>query len=256
MGGSSFSNNRGKIKAYFTGLDGCGASGHSWGVKTQYLKVGIALMGLIWGTAAAQEGGVAPTPRGGPVVPATVAPPDVVASAWTAVEKLGLEVTRGNYKAAIERMNPQWRERMAKQTPGGEEAIQKQIEGAAKRLAQEGVSIVSSVPQGTPRSFEVGPGKRVEKVAGEPDVEVLIFTKWLVFVPTLTKYRLMLKGDPKPVFIEKVGFQVAVSDKGKNDWTFIDGSGLTVNALRRLYVNLPHDLELPPISERQATETR
>jgi len=142
-------------------------------------------------------------------------------------------------------------ERLAAQTPGGREAIQKQIEGASKRLAQEGVSIVSSVPQGTPRSFEVSPGKRVEKV-NDQEVEVLIFTKWLVLVPTLTKYRLMLKGDPKPVFIEKVGFQVAVSDKAKSDWTFIDGSNLTVSALRRLYSTLPKDLELPRIEERQA----
>lgn len=190
------------------------------------------------------------------MVPSGIAPADVIASAWSAVEKLGLEVTRGNYQAAVERMNPQWMERMAKKMPGGAEALQKQIEGASKRLAQEGVSIVSSVPQGTPRSFEVGPGKRVEKVAGEPDVEVLIFTKWLVLVPTVTKYRLMLKGDPKPVFIEKTGYQVAVSDKGKNSWTFIDGSGLTINELRRLYVTLPQDLELPLIAERQVTETR
>ncbi len=172
------------------------------------------------------------------------------------MEKLGLDVTRGNYQAAIDRMNPQWKERLAKQTPGGAEALQKQIEGATKRMAQEGVSIISSVPQGTLRSFEVGPGKRVEKVAGEPDVEVLIFTKWLVLVPTVTKYRLILKEDNKPVFIEKTGFQVAVSDKGKNNWTFIDGSGLTTNALRRLYVTLPVDLELPPISERQVTDAR
>ena len=215
------------------------------------------------GMASAQQGGgsVDPMPKESPppgsnVVPVSVAPPGVVASAWSAVEKLGLEVTRGNYKAAVDQMNPQWKDRMAKQTPGGAEAIQKQIEGASKRLAQEGVSIVSSVPQGTPRSFEVGPGKRVEKVPGEADVEVLIFTKWLVLVPTVTKYRLMLKGKLNPVYIEKTGYQVAVSEKGKNDWTFIDGSGLTVNALRRLYVTLPVDLELPPISERQVTETR
>lgn len=236
-------------------------------MKTQYLIVGIAFFGWVGGSAAAPQGGATPPPPKVAVVPAAVtpkppaaaanvAPPEVVAAAWSAVEKLGLEVTRGNYKAAIDRMNPQWMERWAKRTPGGAEAIQKKIEGVSKRMAQEGVSIVSSVPQGTPRSFEVGPGKRLEKVAGEPDVEVLIFTKWLVLVPTLTKYRLMLKDNPKPVFIEKFGFQVAVSDKGKNDWTFIDGSDLTVNSLRALYVTLPQDMELPPISERQATETR
>jgi hypothetical protein len=255
MGKGRFSGPQGKIKPYFPGLDGCRGSGHSSGVNTQYLKVGIAVLGLAWGSASAQQPskpGI-PAPAG---APASVAPPEVEASAWAAVEKLGLDVTRGNYQAAIERMNPQWKERLAKQTPGGAEALQKQIEGATKRMAQEGVSIISSVPHGTLRSFEVGPGKRVEKVAGEPDVEVLIFTKWLVLVPTVTKYRLILKEDNKPVFIEKTGFQVAVSDKGKTTWTFIDGSGLTTNALRWLYLTLPVDLDLPPISERQVRDAR
>jgi hypothetical protein len=101
----------------------------------------------------------------------------------------------------------------------------------------------------------VGPGKKVEKVNGQ-EVESLIYTKWMVFVPTLTQYRLFLEKERKSVIIEKVGYQVAVSEKGKNDWTFIDGSGLTLNTLRRLYVTLPQDMELPPIEERKAPETR
>lgn len=204
------------------------------------------------------KGGAAPAPRAetAPLNVAVTAPPEVVATAVAAVDKLGGEVTRGNYAVAIERMNPLWKERLAKQTKGGMEEIVKQIEGASKRLAQEGVSIISFVHLGTPRSFEVGPGTRKETVNGEL-VEIEIFTKWLVFVPTLTKYRLTLKGDAKPYYyIEKVGFQVAVSDKGKNDWTFIDGSGLTLSTLRRLYVTLPRDLELPLIEERKADATR
>ncbi len=217
----------------------------------------LALASLLCGEVMAQKAGAAPAPRGGAasMVPLVVAPPDVVAAAVAAVEKLGGEVSRGNYAVAIERMNPLWKDRLAKQTPGGMAEIKKQIEGAALRMTQEGVSIISSVPLGTPRSFEVGPGKKVEKANGE-EVEILIYTKWLVFVPTLTKYRYILKGDPKPMVIEKVGYQVAVSDKGKNDWTFIDGSGLTLNTLRRLYVTLPKDLDLPPIEERKASENR
>jgi len=156
---------------------------------------------------------------------------------------------------AIERMNPLWRERLAKQTPGGMAEVQKQIEEAAQLMTKRGVSIISSVPQGPPRSYEVGPGKKVEKVNGQ-EVESLIYTKWMVFVPTLTQYRLFLEKERKSVIIEKVGYQVAVSEKGKNDWTFIDGSGLTLNTLRRLYVTLPQDMELPPIEERKAPETR
>ena len=212
-----------------------------------------ALGALLWSHALAQQSGAATAATAAPA--AGTAPPDVIAAAWTAVEKLGSEVVRGNYAVAIERMNPLWKERLAKQTKGGMDEVVKQIDGASKRMTQEGMSIISSVPQGTPRSFEVGPGTKVETVNGEK-VEIQIFTKWMVLVPTLTKYRLLLKGDPKPVIIEKLGYQVAVSDKGKNDWTFIDGSGLTLNTLRRLYVTLPRDMELPLIEERMAAETR
>ena len=217
----------------------------------------VSLGTCLCGVAVAQKGGTATPARVIPVAPsaAVSAPVAVVAAAVAAVDKLGSEVTRGHYAVAIERMNPLWKQRLANQTPGGMAEVLKQIEGASKRMTQEGVSIISSVHQGTPRAFEVGPSTKVELVKGE-QVEMEIFTKWLVLVPTLTKYRLLLQGDPKPVVIEKTGFQVAVSDKGKNDWTFIDGTGLTLNTLRRLYLTLPRDLELPPIEERKAAETR
>ena len=50
--------------------------------------------------------------------------------------------------------------------------------------------------------------------------------------------------------VHSTGFQVAVTDKGKEDWTFIDGAGVTVNDLRSLFVNLPMNLELPPLEKR------
>jgi len=223
------------------------------------IKRVMALAFVLAGMAAAQAPGKAPAPRNKDTVPMAGAPPGVVASAVAAREKLGRDVTRGDFKVAVERMNPQWLEQLAKETAGGEAAIRKQIEGASVRMAQEGVSIVSSVPQGppqgAPRSFEVHPGKRMEKIDGQ-EVEVLVFTKWLVMVPTVTTFRILLKGDRKPVFVEKISFQVAVSDKGRNDWTFIDGSKLTVSALRRVYTTLPKDLQLPPIEERESKPNR
>lgn len=219
----------------------------------------MACAWVLAGLAAAQDAGKAPAQRARDQVPISGAPPEVVASAVAAVQKLGGDVTRGDFKVAVERMNRQWLEQLARETEGGEAAIRKQIEGASVRMAQEGVSIVSSVPLGPPlgmpRAFEVQPGKRLEKIGGE-EVEVLVFTKWLVMVPTVTTFRILVKGARKPVFIEKTGFQVAVSDKGKDDWTFIDGSKLTVSALRRVYATLPRDLQLPPTGEREAQPNR
>lgn len=178
-----------------------------------------------------------------------VPPPAIIASAVKAVENLGKEVVMGRYQVAGERMYPMWKERAAKRV-GGMDKLQAQIDGVAKQMLQQGISITDFAPSGEPRAFEVYPGKVVEMIDGQ-QVERLRYTKWLVLVPTVTKFRTHLKGDPIAVIIESTGFQVAVTDKGKEDWTFIDGAGVTVNDLRSLFVNLPMNLELPPLEKRQ-----
>jgi len=166
-----------------------------------------------------------------------------------AVARLGDEVVMGRYQVAVERMNPLWKERTAKRL-GGMKELERQLAGVAKQMVQQGISMISFKPQGQPRSYEVGPGKKVDIVGGE-EVESLIFTQWMVLIPTVTTFRVILQGDTKPRVIESIGFQVAVSDKGKNDWSFIDGSGLTVNDLRGLYATLPQDLQFPPLEKRE-----
>ncbi len=180
--------------------------------------------------------------------PATAAPPEVVASAVSAVASLGDEVVLGRYKSAIERMYPQWKERAANRM-GGMEELEKQLNGVAQQMVQQGISMISCQPQGQPRSYQVGPGKKVNAANGE---ESLVFSKWLVLVPTLTKFRITRPGEPTPIIIESNGFQVALSEKAKLAWTFIDGSSLTVPDLRSLFVNLPQDLEFPPTGKRES----
>ena len=181
---------------------------------------------------------------------AAAAPADVVASAVAAVASLGEQVALGRYEVAVQRMNPAWKERTAKRM-GGMEELEKQLGGVAKQMVQQGISIISFKPQGAARSYEVGPGRKVEMVGGV-EVESLIFSKWLVLVPTATKFRIIREGQTKPTLIDSIGFQVAISDKGKNDWTFIDGSGLTVNDLRGLFATLPQDLQFPPLEKRES----
>jgi hypothetical protein len=194
--------------------------------------------------------GEIPPPPAAPAPPlAAAAPPDVVASAVAAVGRLGDEVVMGRYQVAVERMNPMWKERTAKRL-GGMDELERQLAGVAAQMVQQGISMISFKPQGQPRSYEVGPGRKVDVVAGE-EVESLIFTKWMVLIPTVTTFRVILEGETKPRLIESTGFQVAVSEKGKNDWSFIDGSGLTVNDLRGLFATLPQDLQLPPVGKRE-----
>jgi len=187
------------------------------------------------------------------VVPEKVAqeaPADVVASAVNAVEELGKEVVMGRFHVAVEKMYPSWKERTAKRV-GGMAELEKQLEGVTRQMIQQGISMISFRPQGLPRSYEVLPGVKTEIVAGQ-EVESMIYTKWMVLVPTLTKFRILREGEPKPLVVESIGYQVAVSDKDKIDWTFIDGAGLTVNDLRSLFISPPLNLELPPVEKRES----
>lgn len=223
-------------------------------VKPTIFILTIAALGLAGGSARAQKP-LAPLPpvhteEPAPSPAATIVPPEVVASASAAVAKLGDEVVLGRYQVAVDRMNPMWKERTAKRM-GGMEALEKQLAGVAGQMVQQGISIIYFKPQGQPRAFEVSPGKKVEKVNGA-DVESLVFNKWMVLVPTSTKFRIMRPGETKASVIDSTGFQVAISDKGKNDWTFIDGSGVSVNDLRSLFVTLPQDLVLPPLEKHES----
>lgn len=175
--------------------------------------------------------------------------PEVVSSAVSAVAKLGDEVVLGRYQSAIERMNPAWKERTAARM-GGMEALEKQLAGVAAEMMRQGISMISFKPQGQPRVMQVAPAKKTVVEHGA-SVERLVYTKWLVMVPTVTRFRIIRESNPKPLIIESTGFQVAISDKGQNNWTFIDGAGLKPAELRGLFITLPQDIALPPVSKRE-----
>ncbi len=178
-----------------------------------------------------------------------VVPEEISKSAVAAVEALGKDVVLGKYQVAIDRMYPQWKERAAKRM-GGMENLEKQLADVSKEMLKRGISITDFRPQGKPRAFEVYPGKAVQIVDGK-ETEVMRYTKWLVLVPTVTRVRMMIKGDPVAVNLESTGFQVAICDKGSDEWYFIDGSAVTVNELRSLFITLPENLELPPLEKKQ-----
>jgi len=174
---------------------------------------------------------------------ADAVPPEVVQSATSAVATLGNEVVLGRYQAALERMNPLWKERVS-QRMGGMQALEEQLAKIPEEMVRQGITMLSSKPEGAPIVHQVGPQKGK---SGN-----LVYTKWLVLVPTMTKFRLIREGNPKPLVIESLGYQVAISPKDKLDWTFIDGAGLRVSDLRGLFITLPRNIQLPPVSKREA----
>ncbi|MGC4015212.1 MAG: hypothetical protein QM755_11955 [Luteolibacter sp.] len=209
---------------------------------------------LLAGAAPLSAQNPAPAPAapapGENVVKADPVPADLSASAQAAVEKLGLEVVAGRYQTAINRMYPQWKARMAKRA-GGMKALDEQLAAVPQILQQGGITLLSSKPYGTPQVFQVAPGKRIEKVDGR-DTPVLVYTKWLVIVPTVT--RLKVAQDGTTSLGERTSFQAAISDKGKYDWTFIDGSSVNAAELRGLFLTLPETLVLPKVGGREIKE--
>lgn len=190
-----------------------------------------------------------------PAVAQVAVPPEVEQSAASAVNELGQQVVLGNHKVAIDRMYPGWKDRLAAQVPGGMKALEKTMAGVGQQMAAQGISIIAFRVEGKPTAFEVESGKE-EVVENGQKVEKMIFKKWMLLVPTVTEIRIMppaKPGEPAPkssVWVNR-SFQVAISDKGKNDWTFIDGSKLRVSELRRLFFNLPENLAFPEIKAEE-----
>jgi hypothetical protein len=177
------------------------------------------------------------------------APAEVTSSAVAAVKALGDQVVLGKHQVAIDRMYPKWKESVAKRE-GGMEKLEARLAGIVKQMTEQGVQLMSFRPEGVPTAYEVGPGKEVVEEGGKK-VEKMIYKQWMLLIPTVTEYRITKPGQggelPKFLVITSRGFQVAISDKGKNDWTFIDGAGVTVPELRRLFITLPDNMVLPEI---------
>lgn len=177
------------------------------------------------------------------------APAEVTSAAVAAVKAMGDQVVLGKHQVAIDRMYPQWKESVAKRE-GGMEKLEEKLAGIVKQMNEQGVQLLAFRPEGKPTAYEVGPGKEVVEEDGKK-VEKMIFKKWLLLIPTVTQYRITKPAQagelPKFLVITSRGFQVAISDKDKNDWTFIDGAGVTVPELRRLFITLPDTMVLPEI---------
>lgn len=187
------------------------------------------------------------------VVPEDPVTPDIAPSATAAVTRLGEAVVLGKFDLTLERMNPEWKERAAKAV-GGIRVLEQRIAQVPQEMVRQGIAIISFRPQGKPIVYQVDQGKRIRNIRGGVKKEAFGFRKWLVLVPTTTRFRIQQKADgllKRNITIEKVGFQVAISDKDQLDWTFIDGAGLKVGDLRNLFPTLPLDIELPEIRERE-----
>jgi hypothetical protein len=177
----------------------------------------------------------------------TTAPIEVVNSAIAAVNDLGTQVVLGKMKTSMERMYPQWRQRLSERA-GGDAALEKTFDEMMAEMMKQGTTMISFKTFGFPTVYDVYPGKKVEMVDGK-SVETLINTKWMLLIPTEIRYRVM--NGASPLIIESKGYQIAISEKDKINWTFIDGAGLKVQDMRSMFISLPKDMILPEIKRRE-----
>lgn len=182
-----------------------------------------------------------------PAVCQVKAPVEVVDSGVAAVKDLGKQLVLGKFVVTYERMNPLWRKRLAKKM-GGEEILKAHCESVGEQLAKSAMTLISHTTEGFPTIYEVSPGKKTEVVNGK-EVESLIFTQWLMVVPTVARFR-VIGVDGKHI-IESHNFQIAVSDKAKMDWTFIDGGTTSVVELRNMFSSVPVKMKLPEVTAKR-----
>lgn len=161
-------------------------------------------------------------------------PPQVMEQARKAVQAMGLEVLKENYGHLYDTMYGPWRVRKARAL-GGENVLREKIAVDMPAVIRRNGMQVTKFTAGRPTSaFEVRP---VMKGGGGVVKEVSYFREWLVFVPTTRQCRIVHEG--QLTVLESTEFQVAIATQGKNDWTFINGSGLSMDELRSMFPTLP-----------------
>lgn len=187
-----------------------------------------------------------------------VVDPAIAESARVAVQKLGLEMMKGNFKYSQERMYPRWKRRLAKRV-GGMEQLERQLAAGDQQRIKLGV-VVTDFRAGAPRAFfDVWRAKKLHPLTGEPMLDSsgreIIAEHWLAVVPTTTRVKVAdVQRGGKMRVLEEQGHTIAICEKGTDEWYFLTGLKPTVQDLRSLFPSLPGDqkaLGLPTPSARE-----
>ena len=184
--------------------------------------------------------------------------PSVETSAQAAVQKLGTEMMKDNFKYGYQRMYPRWKRRLAKRY-GGADRLDAQLAVAAQQKVNMGVEVTYYHADRPAAFFSVWRAKKIDPRTGKPVKDAtgraVIVEHWLAIVPTTTRVRI---PDPqrggKIRTLEEKSYTVAISEKGTNNWYFLTGLKPTVQDLRSLFPTLPpteKELNLPKPSVRE-----
>ena len=167
-----------------------------------------------------------------------IVPLDVKRSAQAALQKVMDKTVRGDNQAAIDSMNPEYLEIISRAN-GGVVKHKAKLLNALNMMGKNGVTIQAGIAQVADSAMECDYGL----VEGPEGVKMGVYRKWMVFVPTVKDISILDNEQQPPVLrtFRKWDFEVAISPKGREDWTFINGGGINSLELRKLFPFLPKE---------------
>jgi hypothetical protein len=181
------------------------------------VAVPIFIFMLGTGGLSAQQAGVTDD-----IVVRQPVPAPVIANAVKAVQAVGDQALRGEFKEVIGKLYPRFRKRAVKRV-GGEAALTETFRKMMEDLAKTGITVTK---------FEAEPALHAFDIPG--------FNEWLVFVPTKRTIRFI---DPETKKVQRgvlKDYQIAIRKKTEDaSWTFLNGSTLEIRELRALFPSLP-----------------
>lgn len=184
--------------------------------------------------------------------------PAIADQAQAAVQKMGTELMRGNFKYSQERMYPRWKRRLAKRI-GSMERLEQQLASGDQQRVKMGLIVTSYHADKPTAFFDVWRAKKVDPDSGklilDDDGREIVVSHWLAVVPTTTQVKV---PDPQQGgrmrTLEEKSYAIAVAEQGSNDWYFLTGMKPTIQDLRSMFPSLPLDrneLGLPESSARE-----
>ncbi|MFT6179769.1 MAG: hypothetical protein ACJAQT_002726 [Akkermansiaceae bacterium] len=181
---------------------------------------------------------------------------EVKQRAQAAVQALMDKTVRGDFQAALDAMNPNF-VKITSRPYGGPAKYKAGLLKMLKEMGQNGVTFQAAITQAADIAFEVDYGLENQVIDGKPvigkggkPVRVASYRSWMVFVPTVKDF-LFDDQETKPAKLREFrqwDFEVAISPKKNENWTFINGASINALQLRKLFPFLPKedkDLHFP-----------
>ena len=193
------------------------------------------------------------------IPPRQLVPLEVMERARMATQVLMNETVRGNFKVVVDRMHPGFVEAIARPF-GGPAKFKADMLKMMNQMGGNGIAIQAGITQAPDVAFEVDWGAQDVWENGQPLLDAngkpkqeFAYRQWMVYVPTVMDVFIKSENGELEKW-RKTGFQIAISPKRIEDWTFIDGSTVTPIQLRKVFPFLPKDagkLKFPEVGRQK-----